>query len=83
MHSQVANLFGDYGNASSSFETFFKGIGCIQSSFQVKVCQAATCITVLRIGVDSCHMITGAIPFVFTVGNSDAVLRLIFQGLFL
>ncbi|KAH7731464.1 Asparaginyl-tRNA synthetase [Aphelenchoides avenae] len=68
VHHQVAHLYGDYG------------IGCIQSSFQVKVCDDASCITVVRVAADACHMVSAALPFVVKIGHADAVLKLLYEG---
>ncbi|KAI6240617.1 Ribonuclease P/MRP protein subunit family-containing protein [Aphelenchoides fujianensis] len=66
--SKVAALHGDFGWAA------------VRSSFQVKVCDAGTCIAILRVTSSTVEFITSALPFVLSIGHSDAVLRLLYEG---
>ncbi|CAD5206354.1 unnamed protein product [Bursaphelenchus okinawaensis] len=67
LHS-VGMLHGDLGHAST------------QSSLQVKVCDFIFSVVVLRVAADALGYVASAIPFVVNVGNSDAILRVLFQG---
>jgi hypothetical protein len=54
----------------------------VRVSFQVKVCDAGMCIAILRIASDAVDFITSSLPFVLSIGSSDAVLRLLGEGKF-
>ncbi|KAI6231762.1 hypothetical protein M3Y95_00415800 [Aphelenchoides besseyi] len=66
--NKVALLHGDYGWAA------------VRSSFQVKVCDAGMCVAILRVAAGAVDTITSTLPFVLSVGSSDAVLRLLHEG---
>lgn len=65
---KVENIHGDFGWSS------------VKGSFQVKVCDAGMCIAILRIASDVVNLVTSSLPFVLSVGPSDAVLKLLGQG---
>ncbi|CAD5209055.1 unnamed protein product [Bursaphelenchus xylophilus] len=66
--NKVGMLHGDLGHAST------------QSSLQVKVCDSIFSVVVLRVASDALNYVSSSIPFVVSVGNSDAILRVLFQG---
>ncbi|KAI6172945.1 hypothetical protein M3Y98_01029300 [Aphelenchoides besseyi] len=66
--NKVALLHGDYGWAA------------VRSSFQVKVCDAGMCVTILRVAAGAVDTITSTLPFVLSIGSSDAILRLLHEG---
>lgn len=67
---KVELIHGDFGWSS------------VRSSFQVKVCDAGMCIAILRIASTVSDLITSSLPFVLSIGSSDAVLRTLSEGKF-
>lgn len=67
---KVELIHGDFGWSS------------VRSSFQVKVCDAGMCIAILRIASDVVDLITSSLVFVLSIGSSDAVLRLLGEGMY-
>lgn len=66
---KVETIHGDFGWSS------------VRTSFQVKVCDASMCIAILRVSSAVVDIVTSSLPFVLLVGSSDAVLRLLGEGL--
>lgn len=66
--TKVEKLHGDFGWSS------------VRGSFKVTVCDATTNIAILRVAAGVAHLVASALPFVLSVGSSDAILRLLFEG---
>ncbi|MFH4977530.1 hypothetical protein AB6A40_004239 [Gnathostoma spinigerum] len=64
----IADLYGDFG------------VGAAKISLNVKVCDKATSITVIRISFDSVNHLLAAIPFVSFIDKVPAVLRTLHVG---
>jgi RNase P/RNase MRP subunit POP5 len=66
---KVEQIHGEFGWASC------------RASFQVKVCDTGICIAILRIASDVVDIITSSLPFILSIGSTDAVLRMLGEGL--
>ncbi|VDK85381.1 unnamed protein product [Litomosoides sigmodontis] len=65
---QIGVLFGDYGMAAAKL------------SLNVKVFDAGTATTIVRISKEFSQQLLSAIPFVCTIDNIPAVLQVLFVG---
>ncbi|KAL4001945.1 Rpp14/Pop5 family protein [Acanthocheilonema viteae] len=65
---QIGILFGDYGMAAAKL------------SLNVKVFDAGTATTIVRISKEFAQQLLSTIPFVYTIGGITAVLQVLFVG---